>query len=366
MGYQENSLSKYHVELGYDVYILCSDIIHENGSTKTLDDKEYINEDGCRVIRLKFKFNIKDKFFRYLNLKEKLEEINPDIIFCHGPEFMDADVVSDYVRKHSNVTLYVDNHSDFSNSSTNIISKYILGRIFRRKWAQELEPYTKKFYGVLPARVDFLIDEYKLPKDKCELLVMGADDEFVYKASNFKQIASIKKELNIKDNDFVIITGGKIDLFKTQTLLLMKAINDIDREDIKLLIFGSVVDELKEEFDELVNKSNGKIIYIGWLSSKQTYDYIAIADLAVYPGRHSVLWEQTVGQGVPMFVKHWEGTHHVDLGGNVEFLYNDSEQEIKDKILSILNNKDKYKKMKDVAKNKGMDTFSYKEIAKKP
>lgn len=46
---------------------------------------------------------------------------------------------------------------------------------------KKIEPYVKKFYGVLPARVDFLIDVYNLPKEKCELLVMGADDDLVKK-----------------------------------------------------------------------------------------------------------------------------------------------------------------------------------------
>ena len=42
-----------------------------------------------------------------------------------------------------------------------------------------INPYVNKFYGVLPARVDFLINEYKLPKNKVELLVMGADDDCI-------------------------------------------------------------------------------------------------------------------------------------------------------------------------------------------
>ena len=40
-----------------------------------------------------------------------------------------------------------------------------------------------------------------------------------------------------------------------------------------------------------------------------------------------MFWEQVVAQGIPMVVKYWEGNLHIDFSkGNVEFLYNDSEE----------------------------------------
>ena len=51
--------------------------------------------------------------------------------------------------------------------------------------AQVINPYVTTFYGVLPARVDFLKDVYGLPKNKVEILVMGADD---------KQVERVEKE----------------------------------------------------------------------------------------------------------------------------------------------------------------------------
>ena len=42
-----------------------------------------------------------------------------------------------------------------------------------------------------------------------------------------------------------------------------------------------------------------------------------------------MFWEQVAGMGIPMVCKYWEGTTHVDCGGNVKFLYRDSVEEIK-------------------------------------
>ena len=167
----------------------------------------------------------------------------------------------------------------------------------------------------------------------------------------------------IADDDFLVMTGGKIDKWKTQTLLLMNAVQNIDRKNLKLVVFGSVTQELEEKVKKLADGQ--KVQYIGWVQAKDSYDYFAAADLVVFPGRHSVFWEQVTGQGIPMLVKDWPGTHHVDLGGNVAFLKNDCVEEIQEKIEELLDNPDEYKKMKKVAMEKGMKVFSYRNIAER-
>ena len=82
----------------------------------------------------------------------------------------------------------------------------------------------------------------------------------------------------------------------------------------------------------------------------------------MFPGRHSVMWEQVTGQGIPMLVKDWPGTHHVDLGGNVRFLYNDSIEEIQEELERLVSNPNEYASMKSIAEKKGIHIFSYKNI----
>ena len=77
------------------------------------------------------------------------------------------------------------------------------------------------------------------------------------------------------------------------------------------------------------------------------------------------MWEQVTGQGVPMLVMDWNGTHHVDLGGNVRFLTQDGVDEIQGEIERLLDNPEEYEQMKAVAQEKGMRVFSYKDIAKR-
>ncbi len=196
---------------------------------------------------------------------------------------------------------------------------------------------------------------------KCELLVMGADDDMVEEAYNGNWRTEIREQYNIENDDFLIMTGGKIDAWKTQTLLLMEAVRQIENPKIKLIVFGSVTQELKERVRELTD--GDRVQYIGWVQSNEAYHYWVACDLAVFPGRHSVFWEQVAGMGIPMVCKYWEGTTHIDAGGNVVFLKEDSVVELKQTLLSIIDSK--YPHMKAVAMNEGKDKFSYKAIAKK-
>ncbi len=360
--YQENMITKYHKEMGYDVKILASLVTFDsNGNLSYLDEaSEYVNSDGIPVTRLNYKKPTKfyKRFRRYVGTFEEIERFAPDVLFIHEFQFMDIDKVVKYIKLHPEVKVYVDNHADFSNSATNFLSKNILHKIFWYRCGKLIEPYAKKFYGVLPSRVEFLKNVYKINPNKIELLVMGADDKLAAEAAKPEKVKALRDKYKIADDDFLIVTGGKIDLFKTQTLLLMEAVNRMKNPKVKLLVFGSVVNELKEKINALCSD---RVKYIGWIKSDDSYDYFAASQLAVFPGRHSVFWGQVAGQGIPMIVKYWDGTDDVDLGGNLMFLYKDSVDEIENSINAAIKN---YDAMKKVAEDKAY-VFSYRDIAKR-
>lgn len=303
------------------------------------------------------------RFNRYPEVYSLLEKINPEILFIHDVQCLDMRTVAKYLKKHPHCIVYADNHSDFSNSARNLVSKNIIHKIIWKRMANIIEPYVRKFYGVLPARVDFLIDVYGLPKDKVELLVMGADDEIVNDAVKLGNIIKTRREFNISEKDFLIVTGGKINSSRPETIELMKAVSEINIPNIKLLVFGTVSNELKAEFDKCCSLKN--IVYVGWQESRKTYYLMAAADLIVFPGLHSVMWEQSVAVGVPGLFRKISGFEHIDVGGNVQFLKEPSKECLKTTIEQLIQDKQGLKEMKKVALEKGMKMFSYNEISKR-
>lgn len=361
--YQENLLSKYHKMHGHEVSVITSMYCYNEGSLQEDKNKDFIDTNGVHIIRLEKKNKHLRKMPTYRDFYKTLCKEKPDIIFSHGCQYRDISLIVKYVKQHPNVKLYVDNHADYSNSATNFLSKVLLHGIVWKYYAKKTVPYVEKYWGVLPARVDFLKEMYKLPSDKCDLLVMGADAEFVKSSSEKEARYLVRKRYHIADDDFLIMTGGKIDSFKTQTLMLMDAVKNISNPKVKLVVFGSVTEEIKKDVEKRI--VDNKIQFIGWIDSENSYKLFAAADLVVFPGRHSVFWEQVAGQGIPMLCKKWDGTNHIDIGGNVRFLTQDSAEEIQNDIEEIISKPDEYEKMKKVAVEIGMKVFSYDEISRK-
>lgn len=132
---------------------------------------------------------------------------------------------------------------------------------------------------------------------------------------------------------------------------------------IKMLIFGSVEETLKPRFDSLCK--NDRLQFVGWQNVENTYCLMNAADLIVFPGLHSVMWEQAVALGIPCVFRDIEGFHHVDLGGNAVFLKDVTEDSLKKTIEDLYSSPDEYRRMKDIASRKGMQYFSYKNISKR-
>lgn len=360
--YQENLIVKYHRLAGYEVEVAASRVVRDNsgGTTEYSGEQSYTDVLGVTIHRLQYRSPAKiyRTLRRYVGLREVLENSSSDVIFIHGCQFLDIDVIADYVSGRPDVRVYVDNHADFNNSAKNFLSKNILHKKIWKKCARVIEPFTIRFYGVTPSRVDFLSDVYGLPAEKCSLLVLGADDEAVERASAPSVRELRRVDYGARDDDFVIVTGGKIDHNKPQVLELMKAVNMIADEHIRLVVFGSVVTELKGEFDRQLSEY---VSYIGWRMSEDIYEDFAAADLVAFPGLHSVLWEQAVGMGKPCLFRRIEGFDHIDLGGNCLFFEADTIESYAKTVRQAVSDA---KSMTDVAE-KGREIFSYRRIAEK-
>lgn len=364
--YQENILTKKHKELGFDVSVITSQISISNKREEYLRDSgSYMNEFGIRVVRLKVTTRI--PYIRLIlktcrGLYSELVRQNPDIVFVHGGQCLDVTDIVRYKKRHPEIKLYADQHGDYYNMPINTIKGYLSMFFLHRPMVRLLSKYTDKYWAVTPWRLKYLHEVYKIDPIKTGLLIMGGDEEKIDWENRWGIRNKIRKMHNIDSNDFLLVTGGKIDRRKN-IHLLMKAIKDIKHKHIKLLIFGVPDDDIKELFNKYSDNTN--IRAIGWIPSDETYNIFLAADLAVFPGTHSVLWEQAVACGLPAIFKYWEGMKHVDAGGNAILLKDPTSERIKETIELLITDKKRYNKMLDIAQNHARPLFYYKEIAKR-
>ena len=365
MAYQENLLPKYH-SMNHDVCILTSDYSFDpTGKVCRKKEKEYRNEYGIpvKVLDRSKRFGVYSKYRNYEHLRIALQELQPDIIFCHGGQFVSLRDVVWYCKKNAHVKLFIDQHGDYYNTPVNTLKRRLAQYLIFGFWMRKAAKYTKMFWGVTPWRCQYLEDVYHIPKEKIGLLVMGGDDEKIQIEKQETIRREVRARFNIADTDFLVVTGGKID--KTKNIhLIVQALKEINSTNIKLIVFGQPSVDFEEEFLKQVGETP-QVHYIGWIPSDTVYDYFHASDLVMFPGTHSVLWEQACACGIPGVFRHWEGMHHVDVGGNAMFLYEDSVEEIKRVLLDLYMEPETLGQMREVAREKGISMFSYRAISQR-
>lgn len=358
-GYQENLLPAKHSELGYETSI----IAHVYGNYKSND---YVNDNGVPVHILSDNNNflkkipvIKSLLPITVGLYSQLEKEAPDIIFIHGLQAIDNLTAIKYLQKHPNVRLFADQHGDYYNMPMNSIKQKFMQRIIYKYIAQKLYKHSQMIWGVTPWRVKFIREVYKLGEEKTGLLVMGGDEKLVNWKEREKIREVIRQKYSIPQDAFVLVSGGKIDRAKNIHLLI-EAVNEIN--NVFLLIFGRYEEDMASYISKI---NNPRIVNIGWIKSSDSYEIFHAADLAVFPGTHSVLWEQSCASGIPGIFKDWDGGfNHIDVGGNCILISNPNKDSLKKCIESIVNDTSKYNRMKASSQTKAREYFSYRNIAK--
>ena len=338
--------------------------MHQDGGITEIAPNDYRLNDGERIIRLKYKqypVSVLTKLFSKLEIYELLKSIRPDFIFYHGLISNTIFDVIRYIRKDNpQCVLVQDNHFDYNIGSHSTGLKKLLGRGYFRFINRLANPYVSRVYGVTPWRKQYAEDYFRIPPEKTDVLIMGADDEKIDFANREQIRSDIRNQFGFTEDDFVIVTGGKIDRNK-KTTLLMEACRNTDH--VKLLIFGNVKEDVKQEFDEILSESEN-ITYIGWIDADQVYNYFFASDLVFFPGQHSVLWEQACACKVPCVFEKWEGMEHVNNGGNSDFVSPVTVESLREKIHE-LKYTDKYAQMKQAAESDKTDIYLYSRIAEK-
>lgn len=362
-GYQDNLLPKYQRKMGHDVTVIITNTEHKNGKIIEIPPSTYDLEDGEHIYRLPRKIyphivltNLKS----YIKVYDLLVRINPDFIFFHGLISSSIFDAIKYKKINPKCVIVQDNHMDYNIGYPSDGIKNKMFRMYYRIINRKSIRYVDKVYGVTPWRKKYAEDYFGIPTEKTDVLIMGADDEKIDFPNRDSIRADIRKKYGVLDDDFLIVTGGKIDSKKKIDVLMEACATE---ENVKLLIFGNVADDVKLKFENLL-QDNDNLIYIGWIPSDKVYSYFFAADLVFFPGQHSVLWEQACAAKVPCVFEKWEGMDHVNNGGNSDFISPVNIETLSKKIEELCFT-ERYYQMKRVAESEATDVYLYSKIAEK-
>lgn len=305
LSYQENLLTEYYIKAGHEVVVITStfesvfDYINNNYNTK-LSRKEFIHK-GAKIIRLPYQINIINKLRKHADVYSILELEKPDLIFLHNIHLNIKESVR-YKKNNPNCKIIMDYHADYSNSAKDWISLNILHKIIRKKILYKNINYIDKFYPVTPSCEEFLNEVYDVPSDKMEILPLGYDADLSNEIKNKVNCKQIRKQFGINENDFVIITGGKLEPAK-KTDYLIDALKILQNDKIHIIVFGDSREGCESFYQKLILKSeNLNVHFTGWLNINEILTLMAISNIAIYPASQSVIWQQSIGMNLPLIV----------------------------------------------------------------
>lgn len=371
--YQENLLVKYYRKYGHEVTVITStlDSVFDYYSDKH-DVKKPTREyrfNGARIIKLQYKsIWLWNRLRTFKDITPFLEEEKPDLIFVHCI-MLNLPQVIRYIKKNPRCRMIMDYHADYSNSARNWMSLKILhGTIRRRFYLDPARKYLSKIFPVVPAGFVFLNEVYKVSFDEMELLPLGGDCDLARMTAEGVNKSALRESLNIRDEDFVIFTGGKLEKRK-KTELLLNAVRQLGNPRIHVVIVGKAD---SEEFHRSLIESSGEqenFHFLGWLKNEEIYRYMAISDIAVFPASQSILWQQAICMHLPLVVGNTGGQsiEYLNLHSNIITLSKDEicESAIGKVIIELFENDAKRASMADGAEKSAKELLDWNQLIHK-
>lgn len=352
-GYQENILPLYQQAEGHDVVLLTSTRASSFVKDRIFPAGESFDH-GLRVRRLDIRWDFTDKFVCFRGLLEALEAEQPDYIFHHMPTTLSIREVCQYKRRHPDVFLAVDNHADLTISIASIALRTLYYNVFWKTFLKRYDRWIDLYFGVTPARCLFLSEELGVPAEKVRLLPIGADTD---NAVSLLDRAEFLQHFGLAPDRLYLVHGGKMTADK-QVDRILTAFSRIQRDDVGLLLFGTIEDPQVEA----LMQADPRIHHLGWLNREETLSVLSHCDLGIWNTRHTTLLEDALAMGLPLMLRYYGSTSHlIDHSGL--FLYEGSTREIQDRLQSILEQPELLENYRRAA-HQLREELSYRQIAR--
>jgi glycosyltransferase involved in cell wall biosynthesis len=227
-----------------------------------------------------------------------ISDFGPDVILFHGLCGGELLTVAKYKKNNPDVKFYADSHADANNSAGNFVSKKILHSLYYGRIIRMALPYIDKILCVSLETKDFIREIYDVPDKLLEFYPLGgtvfSDDEY------YGMRVRIRAKLGLSDDDVLIVQAGKLEKRK-KVIESLQAFNGMEFGKMKLVLIGSVNDEIKIEFERLV-AANDSVSYLGWLDSPELMAHLCAADLYLQPGSQSAIMQNSLCLRCPVAI----------------------------------------------------------------
>ena len=223
--------------------------------------------------RLNYILPLYSKFDRYVI--KTLKQINPDLIIIEGA--------------YNNVVNLLNNHYP-----RNMLAYHVHHQVLPKK---DISKYFGSVFCVSNFIKNDWIENCKFKNDINFYVWQNAINEAIFnKKMSDEEKVELRKSLEIKNDDFVVIYVGRLVNGKGVDKLI-KSLISLSNDKIKLVIVGQSIfkyskpNSYTKYLNDLAKPIKDRIIFTGFIDNDKIYKYYNIADVHVLPST----WEEAAG-----------------------------------------------------------------------
>lgn len=324
-------------------------------SMRVIKDSFLNHKYNFKEISINQKLGIIPRFKLIYKIVKDLNKMKPDIIHISGLQLHGFyATLASRISKYGKIILVVRGSSS-ENIKFNPIKKFIICKL--------LEPLTIRMSNcVYSVSKNMAKHNYKLINAKNYI---GVIHNSAPNIDNVKKY-SIRKELNLREDDFLCVYTGRIVYDKGLTFML-EAMKYINEDKIKLILIGDgeSYNEYYLEYEKLI--LNKRIFFIG--KRDNVLSILKDCDVYIFPSLHENLSNSLLeagALGMPII--------STNVGGNSEIIDNKkngllinpaSSNEIFDNIMRLYKDFQLRNKLAKNIKIRILDKFSQKKLLSK-
>lgn len=372
LSYAESEIANALLKMGHKIEIITGDryfpFPNYNSTVKKVLGNRVVgigkrNESGFPVDRQKvyLEFFSRACFF---GIFQKIKSFNPDIVLTFGlttPGSIQVALLKIFFKYRF---IGVDSHLPSELFSSNVLIKKMFYFSFRLCFSNLINNTIDKIIAAQEGTKDIVIKYYGLNKN---IFVISHGTNI--KLFKFNSIArrKIRKELNLKTTDFLIIYTGKI--IKSKGIhILTEAFSKLSEKykNTYLLLVGSGPSEYKNVcLNDLAKKINKRIFWEEFKKFQELPDYYSAADVAIWPLQESLSMNDAASCSLPFIANDKVGVKERISNNNALLYAKGNALDLSKKIEILYLDKVKRKKMGRNGRNLVKNSLSWDSVAKK-
>lgn len=369
-GYQVNLLSRLQVRQGHEVYIVTGEldkvptVYTEFFGKDRLEerDRRFHELTGVKIIRIPLLGWYSGRAIFHPRIFRVVDGLQPDIAFVHGEDVLTGML---YIMRSAKLEypLVLDDHS------VEMASIHKLKHAFRffYRWLITPQILKKNIPLIRVVDSDFVEKAYGIPLDRTILLSFGTDTDHFRPDGERK--AAFRRQHGIGDDEFVVISAGKLDKFKGGQFFadaIREKLVTASGRRILLIVVGNTIGEYGQIVEATFSQSQNRILRFPTQPYLDLAPFYQAADLAIFPRQCSLSFFEVQSCGLPVLLEENEiNDLRVRLGNGVRFRPEDV-GDFRAKLIKLAEMPDaEFSAMRESARRYVRDNFDFVPIAQK-